>query len=64
MARESSPPDKPGNRPAICPVVMHQAYGCVDVGDHSLKGQRMAPHTPSRFTALTPAKLASLIKRE
>ena len=46
MARESSPPDKPGNRPAICPVVMHQAYGCVDVGDHSLKGQRMAPHTP------------------
>ena len=46
MARESSPPDKSGNRPAICPVVIRQAYGCVDVGDHSLKGQRMAPHTP------------------
>ncbi len=23
-----------------------EAYGCVDVGDHSLTGQRMAPHTP------------------
>ena len=23
-----------------------EAYGCVDVGDHSLPGQRMAPHTP------------------
>ncbi len=23
-----------------------QAHGCVDVGDHSLPGQRMAPHTP------------------
>ena len=23
-----------------------EAYGCVDVGDHSLQGQRMAPHTP------------------
>ena len=41
-----------------------EAYGCVDVGGHSLPGQRMASHTPSRFTALTPAKLASLIKRE
>ena len=41
-----------------------EAYGCVDVGGHSLPGQRMASHTPSRFTALTPAKLASLMKRE
>ncbi len=23
-----------------------EAYGCVDVGGHSLPGQRMAPHTP------------------
>ena len=23
-----------------------EAYGCVDVGGHSLTGQRMAPHTP------------------
>ena len=51
-------------RGAVWMIVAWETYGCVDVGDHSLKGQRMAPHTPSRFTALTPAKLASLIKRE
>ena len=27
-------------------VVAWEAHGCVDVGDHSLQGQRMAPHTP------------------
>ncbi len=51
-------------RGAVWMIVAWETYGCVDVGDHSLPGQRMAPHTPSRFTALTPAKLASLIKRE
>ncbi len=51
-------------RGSVWRVVAWETYGCVDVGDHSLTGQRMAPHTPSRFTALTPAKLASLIKRE
>ncbi len=51
-------------RGAVWMIVVWETYGCVDVGDHSLQGQRMAPHTPSRFTALTPAKLASLMKRE
>ena len=27
-------------------VVAQQSYVCVAVGDHSLPGQRMAPHTP------------------
>ena len=40
MARESSPPDKSGNRPAICPVVMHQAYGCVVAKDYSFPEEK------------------------
>ena len=27
-------------------VVTRQSFNCVDMGDHSLPGQRMAPHTP------------------
>ena len=33
-------------RGSVWRVVAWETYGCVDVGDHSLTGQRMAPHTP------------------
>ena len=33
-------------RGAVWMIVVWETYGCVDVGDHSLTGQRMAPHTP------------------
>ena len=33
-------------RGAVWMIVAWETYGCVDVGDHSLTGQRMAPHTP------------------
>ena len=33
-------------RGAVWMIVAWETYRCVDVGDHSLPGQRMAPHTP------------------
>ena len=47
--RGGSPHQKPSypvGAGSVWVVGAWEAYGCVDVGDHSLTGQRMAPHTP------------------
>ena len=39
-------PSHPVGVGSVWMVVTRQSFNCVDVGDHSLPGQRMAPHTP------------------
>ena len=39
-------PSHPVGAGSVWLVGVWQPYGCVDVGGHSLPGQRMAPHTP------------------
>jgi hypothetical protein len=44
--RDSKKRSHPIRAGSVWMVVVRQSFNCVDVGDHSLQGQRMAPHTP------------------
>ena len=52
-------PSHPVGAGSVWVVGAWEAYGCVDVGDHSLTGQRMAPHPPKKALRSRPSVLES-----